>query len=112
MSEFRYLFQTFTETVIKKEMKDMAKLEYSKKSPGGEALDAVRIYSHGDQLTDALKVLQDLYAMPELIVAEIYSNLRSMTTLDNAKSIQAAKYQVQTVQMAIATSSRWVWNES
>ena len=75
-------------------MKDLAKLAYLKKSLGGEAFDAVRIYSHGDQLTDALKVLQNLYAKPELIVAEIYSNLRSMPTLDSFKSIQADKSQV------------------
>ena len=86
--EYKYLnfytfFETFTETVLKKEMKDLAKLEYLKKSLGGEALDAVRIYSHGDQIPEALKVLQDLYAKQELIVAEIYSNLRNMPTIES-----------------------------
>ena len=84
-------------------MKDFAKLEYLKKSLGGEALEAVRIFSHGDQLAEALKVLQDLYAKPTLIVAEIYSSLRHMPTLDNYRNIQVAKAQVQTIQMAIAT---------
>ena len=100
---FYTFFETFTETVLKKEMKDLAKLEYLKKSLGGEALEAVRIFSHGDQLAEALKVLQDLYAKPTLIVAEIYSSLRHMPTLDNYRNIQVAKAQVQTIQMAIAT---------
>ena len=84
-------------------MKDLVKLDYLKKSVAGEALDAIRAYSHGDQLQEALKVLQQLYAKPQLIVAEVYSNLRNMPTLDSFKNIKLAKEQVQTIQMAIAT---------
>ena len=100
---FYTFFETFTETVLKKEMKDLAKLEYLKRSLGGEALDAVKIYSHGDQLPEALKVLQDLYAKQDLIVAEIYSNLRNMPTIESFKNINLAKTQVQTIQLAMAT---------
>ena len=87
-------------------MKDLAKLEYLKKSLGGEALEAVRIFSHGDQLAEALKVLQDLYAKPTLIVAEIYSNLRNMPTSDNYKNIQVPSLEYRPFKRPLPRSNR------
>ena len=100
---FFSFFESFTEAVLRKDMKDIVKLDYLKKSVAGEALDAIRAYTHGDQLQEALKVLQDLYSKPQLIVAEVYSNLRNMPTIDSFKNMTKAKEQVQTLQMAIAT---------
>ena len=62
------------------------KLEIFKLSLGGEAFDAIKLYNQGDQLLEALKVLDDRYARNEFIVAEVYNNLKKIIIIPSEPS--------------------------
>ena len=51
--------ETFNEVVLRKAIKDIIKLDILKKNVGGEALEAIKVYSQGDQPKEAVEVLQN-----------------------------------------------------
>ena len=58
---------------------------------------------HGTQLTEALERLGNEYSKPDFIVSEIYKTHKGMTTITTFKAIRAAKEQVGTLKVALAT---------
>ena len=74
-----------------------------KASVGGDALELVQNYTHGSQLSEALETLENAFSKPDFVVSEIYKSLKSMPTITTFKTIRAAKEQVQTLKVALAT---------
>ena len=93
----------FKENVLTKNLKTSMKLEVLKQSLGGEAYDAIKLYTQGEQLLEALKVLDDRYARSEYIIAEIYNNLKKIKKCENFNNIKAAKDQISSIKIALAT---------
>ena len=46
--------ETFTESVHRKDLKDLFKLDYLKMSVAGKAFEAMRNYSHSDQFLEVI----------------------------------------------------------
>ena len=102
--KYNSFMDTFTETVKKKDIKDFVKLEILKKSLGGEAYEAIQPYTNGAQLNEAIKILQDRYAKPRFVIAEIYKNLKDMPKITSfTTSMKVAKDQVRLLKISVAT---------
>ena len=102
--KYNSFMDTFTETVLKKDIKDFVKLEILKKSLGGEAYEAIQPYTNGAQLNEAIKILQDRYAKPRFVITEIYKNLKDMPKITSfTTSMKVAKDQVRLLKISVAT---------
>lgn len=93
----------FREYVITRPLKPVVKLNYLKTCLGGEALELVRCYTHGDQLNQALAALENAFNKPDFIISEIYRNLKLLPPITTFKAIKTAKEQVQTLNVSLAT---------
>ena len=88
---------------MSKPLKPIVKLNHLKSCVGGDALELIQNYTHGSQLPEALESLENAYSKPDFVVSEIYKTLKGMPTITTFKSIRAAKEQVGTLKVALAT---------
>ena len=66
-------------------------------------MELIQNYTHGSPLPEALESLENAYSKPDFVVSEIYKTLKGMPTITTFKSIRAAKEQVGTLKVALAT---------
>ena len=66
------------EFVLSKPLHPLIKLRHLHNSIEGEALKLIKSYTLGDQLTAAIQALENAYSKPELVVAEIYRNIKAL----------------------------------
>ena len=100
---YKTFIEEFTEYCLSKPLKPIVKLNFLKASVGGDALELVQNYTHGSQLSEALETLENAFSKPDFVVSEIYKSLKSMPAITTFKTIRAAKEQVQTLKVALAT---------
>ena len=91
------------EYILTRPLKPVVKLNHLKTYLGGEALDLIKSYTHGSQLNEALETLENAYNKPDFIISEVYRNLKSLESVKSFKQIKAAKTQVQTLKVSLAT---------
>lgn len=97
--------EEYREFVLSKPLRPLIKLRHLHSSVEGEALKLIKSYTLGDQLTVVIQVLENAYSKPDLVMAEIYRNIKGLTAITsfNGKNMTAAKEQVCNLKIAITT---------
>ena len=94
----------FKQYVLARPLKNVVKLNHLKSYLGGDALDLVKSYTHGDQINEALGTLQNAYNKPDFVISEVYCNLKKLPSFNTFKDkIKTAKEQVHTLKVSVAT---------
>ena len=97
--------EEYREFVLSKPLHPLIKLRHLHNSVEGEALKLIKSYTLGDQLTVAIQALENAYSKPDLVVAEIYRNIKALAAITsfNGKNMVIAKEQVYNLKTAITT---------
>ena len=70
-------FQEFNELVMQKAYSDATKLRYIKQYLEGDALDIVKNYHAGSELSIAYKALDDVYGRADMVIGECIKSIQN-----------------------------------
>ena len=101
--EYYCFYQEITELVLKKPYSDSTKLKYLKQFLEGDALQIVKNYHQGKELSAAFKALDDAYGRPEMVIRECLRNIRNLEFLRNERDIKAHKKFINLLNTNIST---------
>lgn len=103
--KYKSFMEEYREFILAKPFHPLIKLRHLHNSLEGEALKLIKSYTLGDQLTVAIETLENAYSKPDLVIAEIYRNIKGLASISsfNGKSINVAKEQVSNLKIAITT---------
>ena len=96
-------YNEFKEIIIKKEYSDSIKLKYLKQYTEKDALELVRNYHHGKELTIAFKTLDDHYGKPSMVIRESLRNLRKEDSVKSVYDIKANRKLLSNINTNIST---------
>ena len=91
--KYKSFMEEYREFVLANPLHPLIKLRHLHNSVEGEALKLIKSYTLGDQLTAAIQALENAYSKPDLVVAEIYRNIKRLAAISSftGKSMNVAK---------------------
>ena len=84
-------YQEFQELVMQKAYSDSTKLRYLKQYLEGDALDIVKNYHAGSELSIAYKALDDVYGRSDMVIRECIKGIQKLPRLTSDHNTRANK---------------------
>ena len=93
-------YQEFQELVMQKAYSDSTKLRYLRQYLEGDALDIVKNYHAGSELSIAYKALDDVYGRSDMVIRECIKGIQKLPRLtsdDNTRANKTFLYKITTI---------------